>query len=122
LIHLDYDDDGDLDLVVVNNAAAPILYRNDGGNVNHFLRINPQGTLSNRDGIGAWITVTPDLHDPTHKIIWEIDGGSGFNGQNERTAHFGLGASAESVDMITIEWSSGVVQRLFDVAVDQTFA
>jgi hypothetical protein len=120
LIHLDYDEDGDLDMVVVNNAATPILYRNDGGDANHFLRIETQGTLSNRDGIGAWITVTPDLMDPGRRMVWEIDGGSGFVSQNERTAHFGLGASNEPVDMVTIEWPSGVVQRLFDVTVDQT--
>jgi len=120
LIHLDYDDDGDLDFVVVNNAAAPVLYRNDGGNANHYLRIEPQGTLSNRDGIGAWITVTPDLTNPERQLVWEIDGGSSFLSHSERIAHFGLGASTDAVDLVAIEWPSGVVQRLFDVAVDQT--
>ncbi|TWU29360.1 CRTAC1 family protein [Bythopirellula polymerisocia] len=120
LAHLDYDDDGDLDVVIVNNLAAPILYRNGGGNQNHFLRIQPVGTLSNRDGIGAWITVTQDLNDPTAQIVWEIDGGCSYLSQNERTAHFGLGPNTNVVDMITIEWSSGIVQHLFDIAVDQT--
>ncbi len=120
LAHLDYDDDGDLDLVIVNNQAAPILYRNDGGNQNHFLRIKPEGTLSNRNGIGAWITVTPDLNDPTTQLVWEIDGGSSFLSQNEHTAHFGLGPNITSVDQVTIQWSSGITQYLFDVAVDQT--
>jgi enediyne biosynthesis protein E4 len=119
-IHLDYDADGDLDLLVINNAAAPVLYRNDGGNDNHFLRINPRGTESNRDGIGAWITVTPDLDDPARQLVWEIDGGSSFVSQNERTAHFGLGDSDEPVDLVTIVWPSGIVQRLYDVTVDQT--
>lgn len=120
LIHLDYDEDGDLDMVVVNNAAAPVLYRNDGGNANHYLRVQPQGTLSNRDGIGAWITVTPDLTDPDRQLVWEVDGGSSFGSQNERTAHFGFGASFDSVDLVTIEWPSGLVQRLYDVGIDQT--
>jgi hypothetical protein len=120
LIHLDYDDDGDLDMVVVNNAAAPLLYRNDGGNDNHFLRVAPQGTISNRDGIGAWITVTPDLTDPGRQLVWEVDGGSSFVSQSERTAHFGLGASGDSVDLVTIEWPSGIVQHLFNVDADQT--
>jgi hypothetical protein len=120
LIHLDYDEDGDLDLVIINNAATPILYRNDGGNANHYLRIRTQGTLSNRDGIGAWITVTPDLLSPSHKLVWEIDGGSSFVSQNERTAHFGLGGSTEPVDLVTIEWPSGIVQHLYGVTVDQT--
>jgi hypothetical protein len=119
-VHLDYDSDGDLDLLIVNNAAEPILYRNDGGNANHYLRIDPRGTVSNPQGIGAWITVTPDLTNPQHKSVWEIDGGSGYHSQNERIAHFGLGASAETVDQITIEWPSGIIQHLYDVPADQT--
>ncbi|MDZ4655970.1 MAG: CRTAC1 family protein [Bythopirellula sp.] len=120
LIHLDYDEDGDLDLVVINNTAAPILYRNDGGNDNHYLRIKPQGTVSNRDGIGAWITVTPDLANPDDILVWEIDGGSSFVSQNEHIAHFGLGTSTDSIDLVTIEWTSGIIQHLYDVAIDQT--
>ncbi|WP_197531436.1 CRTAC1 family protein [Posidoniimonas corsicana] len=120
LIHLDYDADGDLDLLVINHAAAPVLYRNDGGNDGHYLRIETEGVVSNRDGIGAWITITPDLEDPSRELVWEIDGGSSFLSQSERTAHFGLGASAEPVDLVTIEWPSGIVQRLYDVTVDQT--
>jgi hypothetical protein len=118
LIHLDYDADGDLDMVVVNNAAGPILYRNDGGNANHYLRIQPWGTVSNRDGIGAFITVTPDLAHPEERMVWEIDGGSSFVSQNERIAHFGLGDLAETVDLVTIRWPSGVVQQLTGVAID----
>ncbi|TWT46890.1 CRTAC1 family protein [Botrimarina hoheduenensis] len=120
LVHLDYDSDGDLDLLVVNHAATPILYRNDGGNANHYLRIETQGVESNRDGIGTWITVTPDLSAPHQQMVWEIDGGSSFVSQSERTAHFGLGQSADPVDLITIQWPSGIVQRLYDVAIDQT--
>ena len=119
LAHLDYDDDGDLDVVIVNNGAAPILYRNDGGNANDYLRLELEGTFSNRDAIGAFITITLDLGMPSERMVWDIDGGSSFLSQNERTAHFGLGASAEAVDLVTIEWPSGVVQHLHDVASNQ---
>lgn len=119
LAHLDYDNDGDLDFLVVNNQAAPILYRNDGG-TNHYLRIDLEGTQSNRDGIGAWITVTPDASDPATSMVWEIDGGSSFLSQSEHTAHFGLGDSTDSVDVVEVRWSNGLVQHVFDVAVDQT--
>jgi hypothetical protein len=123
LIHLDYDEDGDLDFVVVNNAAAPVLYRNDGGNANDYLRIKPQGTLSNRDGIGAWITVTPDLTNPDRRLVWEIDGGSSFVSQNEHIAHFGLGPNADPVDLVQIEWpASGIKQELRHVEPNQVLS
>lgn len=119
LAHLDYDSDGDLDLVVVNNQAAPVLYRNDNA-VGNYLRIEVEGTESNRDGVGAFITVTPDLTDPTRQMVWEIDGGSSFLSQNEQIAHFGLGSHSTTVDQITIQWPSGIVQHLFDVSPNQT--
>jgi hypothetical protein len=120
LVHLDYDADGDLDLVVINNAAAPILYRNDGGNTNDYLRIKPQGRFSNRDGIGAWIKVTPDLTNPDRVLVWEVDGGSSFVSQNEHIAHFGLGTSSDLIDLIQIVWpASGVVQELRNVEPNQ---
>jgi hypothetical protein len=120
LAHLDYDDDGDLDIVIVNNKAEPILYRNDGGNANDYLRIEVEGTVSNRDGIGAFITVTPDLGDPQRRMVWDVDGGSSFLSQNERIAHFGLGQSDGMVDLVTIEWPSGLVQHLHGVNANQT--
>ena len=120
LAHLDYDNDGDLDVVIVNNAAQPILYRNDGGNAQSFLRIDPIGTESNRDGVGAFLTVTPDLSAPQRRLVWEIDGGSSFLSQNEQIAHFGLGPNADAVDLVTIQWPSGIVQHLRRVGANQT--
>ena len=64
LLTFDYDRDGDLDIFVVNHVWRPVLYRNDGGNAKAWLRIRTIGTLSNRDGIGALITVIPDLSSP----------------------------------------------------------
>ncbi|MEZ6190690.1 MAG: FG-GAP-like repeat-containing protein [Phycisphaerales bacterium] len=119
LAHLDYDNDGDLDIVIINNEAAPILYRNDGGNAGDYLRIHVEGTDSNRDGIGAFIIVTPDLSQVHNQIVWEIDGGSSFLSQNEHTAHFGLGDSDGVVDLVTIYWPSGLVQELYNIAVNQ---
>lgn len=120
LAHLDYDNDGDLDIIVVNNEAQPVLYRNDGGNANDYLRIDLEGTVSNRDGIGAFITVTPNLDTPESRMVWEIDGGSSFLSQNEHTAHFGLGQLEGNVDVVTIEWPSGIVQHLRDITTNQT--
>ena len=91
LAHLDYDNDGDLDIVIVNHAAQPILYRNDSNNEHDFLRVDLEGTYSNRDGIGAVVTITPDLDHPDEQLVWEVDGGSSFLSQNEHTAHFRFG-------------------------------
>ena len=115
----DADNDGDLDIVIINYEAAPILYRNDGGNAGDYLRIHVEGTDSNRDGIGAFIVVQPDLTQLHNRIVWEVDGGSSFLSQNEHTAHFGLGDSDGIVDLVTIYWPSGLVQELYNVAVNQ---
>ena len=61
---------------VVNSAGSPILYRNDGGNVNHWLRIQTIEEVSNRDSLGALIEVTSDLGGPT--LIHEICAGNNF--------------------------------------------
>ena len=64
LLTFDYDRDGDLDVFIVNNFGTPVLYRNDGGNQGDWLQIETVGTISNADGVGAFITVTPDLAFP----------------------------------------------------------
>ena len=53
-------------------------------------------------------------------MVWEVDGGSSFLSQNERTAHFGLGQFEGTVDLVTIEWTSGIVEHLYDIAANQT--
>lgn len=118
LLHLDYDEDGDLDVVIANYAAAPILYRNDGGNEGHWLRVKTVGTVSNRDGVGALVTVTPNAEHPEDFQIWEITAGDSYLSQSELTAHFGLGGFSDAIDQVTIQWPSGVFQTLFDVPVD----
>lgn len=121
LVHVDFDADGDLDIVIANYAAAPIIYRNDGGNQNRWLRIKTEGTISNRDGIGAFITVTPDLENPQSFQVWEIRSGDSYLSQSEMTAHFGLGDWEGTVDLVEIEWpTSGIVQRYVDVPVNST--
>jgi enediyne biosynthesis protein E4 len=119
LLSLDYDNDGDLDVFIVNHGAKPILYRNDGGNANDWLKIKVEGTVSNRDGIGAFITVDPDVAVIGDEIVREVNAGSNFLSQSELTAHFGLGPNAGTVDSISIIWPSGAVQQLSDVSANQ---
>ena len=120
LLTFDYDGDGDLDLFVVNNAGSPVLYRNDGGNQNDWIRIKTVGTISNKDGYGAFITVIPDQEDAGHSMVREINAGSHFLGQSESIAHIGLGSMNGPIDLIQIEWPSGITQEFEHVQANTT--
>jgi len=117
LLTLDFDRDGDLDVFVANHAGAPVLYRNDGGNAGSWLQLELEGTLSNRDGIGAVVTVTPDLDDPARRQTRHHLANSNFIAQDELLVHIGLGDHAGTIDRVTIAWPSGIVQTLSDVPV-----
>jgi len=111
----DYDNDGDLDLLVTANNGAARLLRNDGGNQNNLLRVKTVGTVSNRSGIGAKVAVTlPD------KIrLWNlVKTGSSYCSQSELPVTFGLG-KAERVQTVEITWPNGNKQTLNDVAANQ---
>jgi hypothetical protein len=118
LLVFDYDDDGDLDLFIVNNAAGPILYRNDGGNAADWLRVETIGTDSNLEGIGAKVTIQAIALGPTQ--VREIGVGTHFLGQSERTAHFGLGTGITPVHDVTISWPSGQTQQFSNVVRNTT--
>ena len=112
----DYDNDGDPDLLVsVNNGAAKLL-RNDGGNANHRLRIRTIGNISNRDGIGARITLTTAAGAPRWGLVKT---GSSFASQSELPVTFGLGVET-SVSAIEVRWPSGKVDRVGRVDADRT--
>ena len=118
LIKFDYDNDGDLDIFIVNNHGQPVLYRNDSVTDNDWLRINLEGILSNRNGIGARVKIKYG----TNKFqIGEVSASDCFQGQHEKTLHFGLGQDAANglVDSIEVYWPSGHVQVIEDVAVNQ---
>ena len=110
----DVDNDGDLDLLVVNNGQSADLLRNDNGNARHSLLVVTVGTESNRDGIGARLTLTADGRTQ----LREIRAGSSYLGQNDLRAHFGLG-EVERVDRLEIRWPSGWVDVLEDVEADR---
>ena len=113
--YADFDNDGDLDLLVTENGGAARLLRNDGGNRNHWLRVRTVGTKSNRDGIGARVTLTTATGKP-----WGlVRTGSSYLSQSELTLTFGLGAAVK-VPRVEIAWPSGIVDVLTDVAANQT--
>jgi hypothetical protein len=103
----DFDNDGDLDILVNNNGQAPQLLRNDGGNANHWLEILLIGTQSNRDGVGARLKVSAgDL------ILYDQrKGGMSYQSAQDPRLHFGLGQHS-TVDAVEILWPSGTTTKL----------
>ena len=112
--YCDYDNDGDVDILVSNIDDAPQLLENVGGNANHWLELKLVGTKSNRDAIGAKVKLTAgDLvqYDRVRA------GGSYISG-NDLRLHFGL-ANHATADSLEITWPSGTKQRLNAVKSDQ---
>lgn len=118
LLTFDYDNDGDLDVFITNNGDHPVLYRNDSTHSNHWLKVKTVGSVSNRDGVCAFLTVTPDLATPELFVCREVNGGNNMISQDDRTVHFGLGAKTV-VDKLAIRWPSGIEQVYFDVDTNQ---
>lgn len=113
----DFDNDGDLDILVNNNGGIPQLLRNDGGNANHWLEVLLIGTQSNRDGVGARVKLTAGdlvLYD-------QRKGGTSYQSAQDPRLHFGLG-SRSGVDGIEITWPSGKVTKLANIKADQIIA
>ncbi|HJS42527.1 MAG TPA: FG-GAP-like repeat-containing protein [Gemmatimonadales bacterium] len=106
----DYDNDGDLDVVVINHAGAAALLRNDGGNRNHWLKVRVEGRAA-----GARIRVVAD----TLVAVREVGAQSSYLSQNDPTEHFGL-AARKQVDSVVITWPDGKREALTHVAADQT--
>ena len=118
----DYDNDGFLDLVVVNdsqNEDLNFLYRNNG-NENHWIRIKCVGTLANRSGIGAKVRVKATIDGQERWQLRQITGGDGYLMSKPLETHFGLG-DATIIDEIVVEWPGPNFTRqvLHNVAVDQ---
>ncbi|MEE9219617.1 MAG: CRTAC1 family protein, partial [Acidobacteriota bacterium] len=103
----DYDDDGDLDVAVINLEERAWLLRNDGGNRLAWIRFRLQGTRSNRDGIGSRIIVTAN----GRQQHYETRSGDGYISSGDPRAHFGLG-HATRAERVEVRWPSGQVDVL----------
>jgi hypothetical protein len=115
----DYDNDGDLDVIVNCVNAIPQLLRCDSTLKRNWIKIKLAGVKSNRSGIGSRVIVTAG----TPKLLVQMDelrsGGSYFS-QNDLRMHFGLD-QATKVDSVEIRWLSGQVDRLTDLAVNRLY-
>jgi enediyne biosynthesis protein E4 len=110
----DYDNDGDLDVLVNNLDAPPTLLRNDGGNRNRWLIVHCLGKQSNRSAVGTRLV----LRSAKLEQIREIKSGGSYASHNDMRAHFGLG-SIEQIDELEIRWPSGKVEKRQNVKPNQ---
>jgi len=106
----DIDNDGDVDVIINNLDGPPQLLRNEGGNANNSVLIKLIGTKSNRDGIGARVTVVAgDL-----KQLDEVHSGDSYLSQSDMRLPFGL-EKRTKIDLIEVHWPSGVVDKIANV-------
>jgi enediyne biosynthesis protein E4 len=97
--------DGRMSAVVNNMSGQPMLLVNESANKNNWLGVITRGTKSNRDGIGAKVTLLAG----THKYVQEVRSGSSYISNNDMRPHFGLGRS-EKVECIEVRWPNGATE------------
>jgi hypothetical protein len=131
----DFDNDGDIDVVVNCVNDYPQLLRCDSKSNNNWIKIRTIGTKSNRSGIGARLTCVTYAAEESkpaapksgesksgeskpHRQIDEVRSGGGYFSQNDLRVHFGLG-KADKVDLLEIRWPSGQVDTLKDIKANQ---
>jgi len=109
----DFDNDGDVDIVIVNYHEPPSLLRNDVSGGNHWIKVKLTGVKSNRSAIGARVTARYGDKVQVQSVLAQCS----YLSVNDSRLHFGLG-SAETAD-IEIRWPLGLVEKLTKVPADQ---
>jgi hypothetical protein len=110
----DFDNDGDVDILVNNMNEPPSLLRNDCRTGNNWIKVKCVGTKSNRSAIGARVKVVTGKHAQ----IDEVMSGASYISHNDFRLHFGLG-QASSVDEIAIRWPSGAGNSFSGIEVNR---
>ena len=118
----DFDNDGDLDVVVNCVNDFPQLLRCDTTLKNNWIKVRTIGTKSNRSGIGARLRCVTRVagEERAHAQIDEVRSGGGYFSQNDLRIHFGIGA-AEKVELLEIRWPSGQVDALKDLQANRLY-
>jgi len=110
----DLDNDGDVDVVILNSRERPTILRNDSPSKGHWLQVRLKGVKTNRDGIGARVkVVSGDL-----ALIDEVHSGRGYQSHYGMRLHFGLG-NREKVDRIEVRWIGGGIDSLENIGTDR---
>ena len=112
----DYDNDGDIDILVTNWNQTVDLLRNEGGNQNNWIQVQAVGTKSNRSAIGARIKVVAG--ELTQYA--EVKSSGSYLAFSDLRVHFGL-KDAEQIDLLEIRWTSGIVDSATHLSVNQRF-
>ena len=112
----DYDNDGDIDILITNWNQTVDLLRNEGGNRNNWIQVQAVGTKSNRSAIGARVKVVAG--ELTQYA--EIKSSGSYLAFSDLRVHFGVN-DAENVDLLEIRWQSGVVDSATNLTVNQRF-
>jgi hypothetical protein len=112
----DFDNDGDVDVLVNNLDGPPTLLRNDGGGENNSILVKCVGTRSNRSAIGTRVRVTVGGRTQTDEVM----SGSSYYSQSDLRLHFGLGR-ATTVDAVEVAWPSGAKETLRDLPANHLF-
>ncbi len=112
--YADFDRDGDLDVLITTNDGPAYLFRNDGGNRNHWLTLRLEGVKSNRSALGAVVI----LDSASGKQSQTVHSGSSYCSQSDLALTFGLGKD-EIVKSLEIRWPSGQVDRRANVKANQ---
>src|SRR6202048_2194881 len=111
----DYDNDGDMDALILNMNDLPSLLRNDGGNKQNWIKIKLVGTKCNRTAIGARVRVITGKHIQMD----EVNSGTSVMSQSDLRLHFGLGR-AQTVDVVEVKWpTTHKIERFTQVKANQ---
>jgi hypothetical protein len=109
----DFDNDGDLDILVMNQNEAPSLLRNDAPSGNNWIKVRLEGTKSNRSAIGARVLVRYGAHVQAQAVMSQ----SSYVSSNDPRLHFGLGK--ESSASVEVHWPSGGVEQFKSLPANQ---
>lgn len=110
----DFDNDGDVDVLIMNMSEPPSLLRNDTKTANHWIKLKLKGTKSNRSAIGTSVWLTANGRRQRQDVLSQ----SSFYSQSDLRLHFGLGPSRQA-DLIEIRWPSGLTESYRNIAGDR---
>ncbi len=106
----DYDNDGDLDVLISNCGGSPVLLRNEGGDRNPWLALRLVGKKSNRNGFGALV----ELKAGRKRLLVQVTSAGSYLSASDYRAHFGLGNYQGPLE-VTVSWPSGIRDLLSDI-------